>query len=320
MADVLAAGGAVVSDGVSPTCACPCSARCRSSSERAPSTWPAPNDVGCWRCSRAGLGEWSRSRHSSTRCGGRTRRPRQPRRSSRTWSGCASHWPRPGTRSRPVRVATGSASSRTPSTSPASRGWRRRVRPSSAPGLRDGHAVVQEAEALWRGPALMEFGDDDFAVGDRTLLEERRLVVHEDLAEARFAYERCVGGRRRHGADGRGVAGARTFVGLVDESAVRGGTPSRRHSPRSSGRTVMGEEFGLEPGPELRELERRIIDEDPGLTTVHRRHLPSSLRRTRRWSDGTTSSTGCARRGSRQRRASGRCARYWAPTALGARG
>ena len=66
-----------------------------------------------------------------------------------------------------------------------------RLATDGAAELRLGHfaastKLLEAALALWRGPALMEFGDVDFAVADRVHLEERRLVAMEDLAEARL--------------------------------------------------------------------------------------------------------------------------------------
>ena len=66
-----------------------------------------------------------------------------------------------------------------------------RLAADGAAELRLGHfaastKLLEAALALWRGPALMEFGEANFAVGDRVRLEERRLIALEDLAEARL--------------------------------------------------------------------------------------------------------------------------------------
>ena len=52
------------------------------------------------------------------------------------------------------------------------------------------HARLVEAEALWRGPALVEFADVEFAAGAAARLEERRLAALEDRLDADLALGR----------------------------------------------------------------------------------------------------------------------------------
>ncbi|WP_345711487.1 AfsR/SARP family transcriptional regulator, partial [Kineococcus glutinatus] len=54
--------------------------------------------------------------------------------------------------------------------------------PSAGPGAR--LRAAGEALALWRGPALDEAAEDDFARGDAARLEELRLQAHEARAAA----------------------------------------------------------------------------------------------------------------------------------------
>ena len=48
-------------------------------------------------------------------------------------------------------------------------------------------AVLRDALALWRGPALMDFVNDDFAQGERTRLEELKASTLELRIEADLA-------------------------------------------------------------------------------------------------------------------------------------
>ena len=63
---------------------------------------------------------------------------------------------------------------------------------------------------------------------------------------------------------------------MASTRRVASATPSRRTSVPE---TVLAEEFGLEPGSELRDLERRILDQDPALTVRREPALPATLRR-----------------------------------------
>ncbi len=159
-----------------------------------------------------------------------------------------------------------------------------RLATDGAAELRLGHfaasiKLLEAALALWRGPALMEFGDVDFAVADRVHLEERRLVAMEDLAESRLGtggapavvpeMERVVAeepGRERAWA-------------LLMRALYASGRQHHALTAYQRARAVLGDQFGLEPGHELRDLERRILDQDPALIGPGNRvALPVPLR------------------------------------------
>jgi DNA-binding SARP family transcriptional activator len=48
-------------------------------------------------------------------------------------------------------------------------------------------ALLADALALWRGPAFADFRDEEFARAATARLDEQRLTVVEELAEARLA-------------------------------------------------------------------------------------------------------------------------------------
>jgi DNA-binding SARP family transcriptional activator/WD40 repeat protein len=148
--------------------------------------------------------------------------------------------------------------------------------------LRNGHAATAErlleaADALWRGPALMEFADDDFALGDRARLEERRLVAHEDLAEARLTSSPAAVVADMERSVAVTPARERSWA-LLMRGLYASGRQREALAAFQRARNVLGEEFGLEPGPELRELEQRIIAQDPTLTVARRASPPAPLR------------------------------------------
>ena len=129
----------------------------------------------------------------------------------------------------------------------------------------EARAVLVEADALWRGPALLEYPDHEFARGLATRLEERRLSALEDRLDADLRLG-------RHGA----VVGELTQ--LVDQhplrEALRGhlalalyrsGRQAEALRSLDDARRTRVEELGVEPGRPLRELESRILDHDPSL-------------------------------------------------------
>ena len=146
-----------------------------------------------------------------------------------------------------------------------------------------GTAAAQLAEALglWRGPAYAEFGDADFATAERVRLDELRLRATEDLAEAQLAsgtaavpipeLERLVveePGRERAWA-------------LLMRALYAAGRQHQALVTFQRARRTLAESFGLDPGPELRALERQILDQDPELIVASDQPaLPAALRTT----------------------------------------
>jgi DNA-binding SARP family transcriptional activator/pimeloyl-ACP methyl ester carboxylesterase/class 3 adenylate cyclase len=126
-------------------------------------------------------------------------------------------------------------------------------------------ARLAEALALWRGPALAEFASEPFAKPEGAQLEDLRLAALEERIEADLA---C----------GRQADLAAELESLVARHPLREGLRRRQmlalyRSGRQAealaayleARRVLAEELGLEPSPALRELQRRILEHDPGL-------------------------------------------------------
>jgi DNA-binding SARP family transcriptional activator len=125
--------------------------------------------------------------------------------------------------------------------------------------------ALADALALWRGPALVELVDQGVAIAHATALEEQRLAALETRLDADLAL-----GRHAH------VVGE--LQGLAAEHPLREGLHARlalalyrtgRQGEAlralADARRVLRDELGLEPGPELRDLEVAILAQDPAL-------------------------------------------------------
>jgi len=129
--------------------------------------------------------------------------------------------------------------------------------------LSDGAA--REALALWRGPALADVVNEPFAAGEARRLEELRLdavelAIDGDLAAGR--HREVIGELEAMAAEQplREKLHAQRMLALY-----RAGRQAEALGAYRDARRVLVEEIGIEPGPELRELERRILTQDPAL-------------------------------------------------------
>ncbi|HEX2273228.1 MAG TPA: BTAD domain-containing putative transcriptional regulator [Acidimicrobiales bacterium] len=125
--------------------------------------------------------------------------------------------------------------------------------------------LLEQALGLWRGPPYGEFRYDEFAVGEAVRLEELRLVAIEERIDARLAlgrHEEEVGELEALCAEHplRERLRSQLMVALY-----RSGRQPDALRAFESYRRLLAEELGLDPSPELRALERRILDHDPRL-------------------------------------------------------
>ena len=131
--------------------------------------------------------------------------------------------------------------------------------------LRRAAVRLAEADALWRGDPLTDFAYDDFAAGAITRLSELRLT----LIETRLDVELQL---RRHQ---EAIAELEELVAtsplrerlraLLMVALYRAGRQADALRVFQEGRHHLGEELGLEPGHELRELEAAILTQDRSL-------------------------------------------------------
>jgi DNA-binding SARP family transcriptional activator/pimeloyl-ACP methyl ester carboxylesterase len=125
--------------------------------------------------------------------------------------------------------------------------------------------LLDEALALWRGPAFADLGDAEFAVAERTRLEEARLAAVELRMDALLD-------------SGRHAEIIAELERLTADHALRerfwyqrllalyrcGRQADALRAYRSLRSTLIGQ-LGIEPGPDLRELEARILRQEPAL-------------------------------------------------------
>jgi predicted ATPase/DNA-binding SARP family transcriptional activator len=126
-------------------------------------------------------------------------------------------------------------------------------------------AVLQRALALWRGPALADFAFDAFAQLDIARLEELRLGVLESRIDAELAL----------GRHGRLVAELEQLVvqhplrehlrGQLMLALYRSGRQVEALALYRQTHATLADELGIEPAPELQQLERAILGQDVAL-------------------------------------------------------
>ena len=123
-----------------------------------------------------------------------------------------------------------------------------------------------EALALWRGPPLADLAFEDFAQSEIARLEELRLSALEGRFERELADGRHADvDRRARGAPSREHPLRERLAGQLMLALYRAGRQADALAAYRDARTTLVEELGLEPGEELRELQRRILAHDPAL-------------------------------------------------------
>ncbi|GAA2310446.1 BTAD domain-containing putative transcriptional regulator [Actinomadura luteofluorescens] len=137
-------------------------------------------------------------------------------------------------------------------------------------------ALLTDALALWRGPAYAPFADEPFARATITRLEEQRLTAVEDLLEARLA----LGEHTALVGELRDLVARHPLRERLRAAQMRALYRAGRQSEALDGfaelRDRLREELGLDPGPELAELQRAILTQDPDLAPGRpRTNLPA---------------------------------------------
>ena len=130
-----------------------------------------------------------------------------------------------------------------------------------AQALRD----LDAALGLWRGPALAGVGPDEVVGPIAVRLEEERQAATEQRFDALLAL-------------GRSVDAVPALQEAVEEDPLRerrwaqlalalyrSSRQAEALRALSTARSTLLDELGLDPGPELRELEARILAQDPAL-------------------------------------------------------
>jgi DNA-binding SARP family transcriptional activator/ABC-type branched-subunit amino acid transport system substrate-binding protein len=126
-------------------------------------------------------------------------------------------------------------------------------------------ARFDEALGLWRGDPLSDLADHVSLQPASARLEEQRLVALEEHAEAQL----------EAGAHGEAVPELESLVrehplrermwALLMLALYRSGRQGDALMSFHRARTVLTEELGIDPSPELRQLHDRVLNQDPGL-------------------------------------------------------
>ena len=141
-------------------------------------------------------------------------------------------------------------------------------RAGAADDPRDRAEMLADALGLWRGPPLADFADALFAKPAIARLEEQRLVVAEDYAEARLAL-----GEHSLLAGELGELVARHPLRERLRSAhmlalYRAGRQAEAVDSYTELRGRLADELGLDPGPRLAALYQAMLEQAPSLNSV----------------------------------------------------
>jgi predicted ATPase/DNA-binding SARP family transcriptional activator len=163
-----------------------------------------------------------------------------------------------------------------------------RLRAADAPASA---ALLDEALALWRGPAYEEFADRNFARQEAARLDELRLVTVEDraglaieLGQAEAAVTPTEALVAEHPLRER----AR---GLLMTALYHVGQPTEALERYRQYRAFLVAELGLEPSPALRDLHQRMLRHElpapAGQAPAQRPH-EAEIRRPAAWTVAST--------------------------------
>src|SRR5207302_9241563 len=142
--------------------------------------------------------------------------------------------------------------------------------------------LLGEALGLWRGRPLADLEYEPFAPPEAQRLEDRRLLALEGRIDADLELGRAselVG-------ELEGLVSDHPFwerlLGQLMLALYRSGRQAAALEAFRAARQRFASELGIEPGPQLSQLERQILEHDPSLS-VERRVRGPSVRRRRVW-------------------------------------
>ncbi len=129
-------------------------------------------------------------------------------------------------------------------------------------------ATLEDALALWRGPALADLadvGEQRSLLAEAARLDDLRLEAQEDRIEGLLA------GGAQAGAIGELEALLahtplrESLWGLLMTALYREGRQGEALGAFQRAREILADELGIDPSPELTRLHERILKQDPGL-------------------------------------------------------
>jgi DNA-binding SARP family transcriptional activator/tetratricopeptide (TPR) repeat protein len=169
--------------------------------------------------------------------------------------------------------------------------FERLVRDGQQRAAAEADDVLGRALELWRGEMLAELGPPEFVGATATRLEELRLVAWEGWLDAQLSL-------------GRHRAVVTRLQALVDEhpfrerfsaqlmlALYRSGRQADALAVSAATRLRLADELGLDPSPELRDLETSMLQQSPDLDHQDRpvtRDRPVQQVATQRWTSVST--------------------------------
>lgn len=140
--------------------------------------------------------------------------------------------------------------------------------------------LLRAAISLWRGEPLEDLAFEEFAQAEIAHLTERLLAVVENRIDADL--ELGAGAELVEELEGLVAAHPlrERLRGQLMLALYRAGRQADALDAYRNARRTLQEELGLEPGEELRSLERRILDQDPALFTATLERAQVESRRT----------------------------------------
>ncbi|MFF2776089.1 BTAD domain-containing putative transcriptional regulator [Streptomyces sp. NPDC058052] len=129
-------------------------------------------------------------------------------------------------------------------------------------------ALFAEALDMWRGPAFADFADEPFTRAAANRLEEERLVVREEAAEARLdaGEHALLVGELAEIVERHPLRERLRAVQL--RALYRSGRQSEALAGYEELRVRLAEDLGLDPSPELVGLQQAMLRQDPALEAV----------------------------------------------------
>ncbi len=128
--------------------------------------------------------------------------------------------------------------------------------------------AVASALSLWRGPALQGLTEAAWFSAEARRLE----ALHVDALEEQFEAALALGEHRELAPALRAVLEENPFReriwGQLMLALYRGGRQADALEAFQDARRVLADELGLEPGPDLRQLQEAILAHDPAIAPV----------------------------------------------------
>jgi WD40 repeat protein/DNA-binding SARP family transcriptional activator/tRNA A-37 threonylcarbamoyl transferase component Bud32 len=126
-------------------------------------------------------------------------------------------------------------------------------------------ATLDDALAMWRGPALADLSDQQSLLADAARLDELRNEAQEDRIEGLLASGSHVGAiGELETLLARNPLRERLW-GQLMLALYREGRQAEALGAFQRAREILADELGIDPSPDLTRLHQRVLKQDPGL-------------------------------------------------------